>query len=59
LPDVGFAFTPGIGYLLRMDIVTRQLETFLRRKPTLGSAIYIARGAVVGAQSIVGAPLPG
>jgi hypothetical protein len=42
-----------------MDIVTRQLETFLRRKPTLGSAIYIARGAVVGAQSIVGAPLPG
>jgi carbonic anhydrase/acetyltransferase-like protein (isoleucine patch superfamily) len=30
-----------------MDIVTRQLETFLRRKPTLGSAVYIARGAVV------------
>lgn len=30
-----------------MDSIDKQLDTFLRKKPTLGKGVYIARGAVV------------
>ena len=30
-----------------MDSINQQLDTFLRKKPTLGKSVYIARGAVV------------
>jgi carbonic anhydrase/acetyltransferase-like protein (isoleucine patch superfamily) len=30
-----------------MDSIAKQLDTFLRRTPTLGRGVYIARGAVV------------
>ena len=36
-----------IGQNAAMDSINQQLDTFLRKKPTLGKSVYIARGAVV------------
>jgi carbonic anhydrase/acetyltransferase-like protein (isoleucine patch superfamily) len=36
-----------MGQNAAMDSINKQLDTFLRKKPTLGKSVYIARGAVV------------
>src|SRR6516162_1649895 len=38
-----------------MDKLTKQLETFLHKRPTLGEQVYIAHGAVVFGDVTIGA----
>src|SRR6267143_2887482 len=40
--------------MIIMANVTEQLETFLRKKPTIGQNVYLARGAVVVGDVTIG-----
>lgn len=42
-----FLKQPANGINERMSEVEKQLETYLRKKPTLGKGVYLAKGAVV------------